>query len=143
MAVPTRIISFVSGTGSQMYSGGGSNYFVETLTGVLYCFFINVSNSDPSFKKSLDGGMTWSTATALKACNMVQISVWYDRWSGIDADLIHVVYSDASVSDVFYRNVNTANADTLSTEYTVFAGISTATGGALSISRMRGHYYLH
>jgi hypothetical protein len=82
--------------------------------------------------------MTWSTPVALKNITCTQISVWYDRWSGINADLIHVVYTDSGTDDVYYRNINAANADSLSTEYTVFAGASTAAGGALSISRMRG-----
>jgi hypothetical protein len=138
MAVPTRIQTDVIRASGVMYTGGGTSFNVKTPNGATYCFFIDASNADPSFKKSLDGGMTWGTATALKACSMTQISVWYDRWSGIDADLIHVAYTDSSTSDVFYRNVDAANSDTLSTEYTVFAGSSTAQGGALSISRMRG-----
>ena len=140
MAIPTRIdVSPFSASISlnTMFTGGMVNYIIETPNSVNYLFYID-ENSNPAFKKSLDGGITWGTSTSLKACSATQISVWYDRWSGINADLIHAAYTDSTSDDVFYRNIDTTNADALSTEYTIFAGASTATGGALSISRMRG-----
>jgi len=138
MAVPTRINSVIYNTLSFMQAGGGVNYVVETPNKVIYAFFIDGFNSDASYSKSLDGGMTWGSPVSIKAGTCVQISVWYDRWSGIDADLIHVVYSDSGNDDVFYQNIDTANSDTISSEHTVFTGASTANGGALSISKMRG-----
>ena len=138
MAVPTKYMSFSETLLNTMILGGGQNYIIETPLGVNYKIFINGANSDPSYSKSLDGGMTWDTPVALKSCTCTQIAVWYDRWSGIDADLIHVVYTDSGADDTFYRSINAASSDSLSTEYTVFAGGTTANGGALSISRMRG-----
>lgn len=138
MAVPTRINVVNNRSISIITQGGGINYIIETPARVLYMIYIDSGTSDPSFSKSLDGGMTWSDATVLKSMSGTQISVWYDRWSGLNSDLIHVVYTDSGVDDVFYRNIDTANSDALSTEYTVFAGASTANGAAISISRMRG-----
>lgn len=138
MAIPTKYMSGAEVIRADMYSGGGQCYIVETPTGVNYKIFINNSTIDPSYSKSLDGGMTWGVVTSLKSCTCSQIAVWYDRWSGIDGDLIHIVYTDSVTDDVFYRNINTASSDSLSTEYTVFAGTDTANGGAISIARMRG-----
>lgn len=138
MAIPTKYVSGSELTIAAGTTGGGQNYLVETLTGVNYKIFLNGSNNDPSFCKSLDGGMTWDAPVALKACTGTQIAVWYDRWSGISGDLIHVVYTDSASDDTFYRNIDTASSDALSAESTVFFGASTAAGGALSIARMRG-----
>jgi len=102
----------------------------------ILCFISLLFSSNKG--TSVDYGNTWGSFVSLKNVVCPQISVWYDRWSGIDADLIHIVYADTGSDDVFYRNLNAANSDTLSTEYTAFAGASTASGGAISISRMRG-----
>lgn len=137
----TRESVLVSQTYStNIYTGGGTNYLIQTPTGVLYLVYID-TNADAAFKKSTDGGLTWSNSTVLKAATVVQLSVWYDRWSGIDADVIHVSYSDSSSDDVFYRSIDTGNSDTLSAEVVIFAGASTANPGpAMSISRARGGY---
>ena len=85
------------------YNGAGTLYGgVTTPTGVLYSFYIGVGN-DPYYCKSTDNGRTWGTSVQIDACNCVNMAIWYDRWSGIDADLIHVVYTDSGVDDVFYR----------------------------------------
>jgi hypothetical protein len=141
MANPTRILVPIPtsrGCKTGALNGGGTQYVIETPSGVNYWVYRDMINSDASFSKSLDGGVTWSNPVALRAMTSTQIAVWYDRWSGIDGDLIHVVYTDNSGANVYYRSINTANSDTLSTEYTVFDGASTANGGAISIARMRG-----
>lgn len=119
------------------YSGAGTLHDVITPIGVIYKFFIDNAN-DPSYIKSTDNGVTWSEPIALKSCTGTQIAVWYDRWSGINAGLIHIAYTDSATDDTFYRTIDTENADTLGTEYTIFAGVSTAVGGSLSITRARG-----
>jgi len=142
MAYPSRIrrklYHGVSAIG--IYTGGGTNYIVETPTGAVYIFLID-ANVDPAYIKSTDYGLTWSDPVALKNCNCVGLAVWYDRWTdptGVLGDLIHVAYTDSTSDDVFYRNIDTASSDALGTERTVFAGTSTANGGAISIARMRG-----
>jgi hypothetical protein len=64
--------------------------------------------------------------------------VWYDRWSSIDADIIHVSYFDASTNNVIYRNIDAGNSDTLSTATTIFDGASLAAGSYMSLTRTRG-----
>jgi len=142
MAIPTRIdiMPAVSQASSLYYTGGGTNYIVETPLGVKYLFYRDAA-SDPVFVKSLDGGVTWGTGTALKGISATQISVWYQRWTdptGTLGDKIWVAYTDSGADDVYIRSVDTANSDALGTEYVVFAGYSTAVGGALSIAQMIG-----
>lgn len=119
-------------------TGAGSQYLVQTPTGVLYCVFLEQADSDLYFTKSSDGGVTWSTPTSIATGTMASLSIWYDRWSGISAGLIHCAYIESGVDDVLYRTIDTENSDTLSTATQVFAGASTAAGPALSITRARG-----
>lgn len=132
-----RVDRVISPTSNTHFNGGGIDYLVETPSGVLYLFYVN-GLSDAAYMKSTDGGLTWSAGTTLKGGTVSQLSVWYDRWSGIAADLIHIVYTEDTVDDVLYVNMNAASSDTLSSETTVFAGATTANGGGLSITRARG-----
>jgi len=117
--------------------GGGVNNLIETPTGVLYCVYVD-SGSDVAFRKSTDGGLTWSNPTIVYAGTVTVLSIWYDRWSNIAAGKIHCAYADSSVDDIFYRSIDTEAADALGVQATVFLGLSTAAGGALSIVEARG-----
>ena len=124
-------------TQNPQFYGAGTNYVVQTLSGALYVFYIN-NLYDLYYRKSLDRGKTWAAPVLIRTGSVSQISVWYDRWSSIAADIIHMAYEDDSVHDVFYRNLNTAS-DTLSTQYTIYAGASQVSYyGTLSITRARG-----
>lgn len=131
-----KIRSFVGFTGAATQTGGGTNYPVKTAAGDHYVIYID-QLSDVVFRKSTDGGKTWSAATVVHAGTATQLAVWYDRWSNISAGLIHLAYT-GSASDTLYRTIDTESGDTLSTETTIFNGASTASGGALSITRARG-----
>lgn len=120
------------------FNGAGSQYLVQTPTGDLYAFYGD-SGSDLAFKKSTDGGLTWSNPKIIFAGTITAFSIWYDRWSDIAAGLIHLAYTESGGSDTLYRTVNTESADALSTQTTIFAGVSAVTtGSALSITRARG-----
>lgn len=120
------------------WSGAGTNYIVQTLGGVLYMVMANMI-SDISFKKSLDGGLTWTQPVAVGPAETdTSLAVWYDRWSGLDSDYICVVWTDATSDDTFFRTINTASSDALSTITVIFAGGSTAAGGHLSVVRAKG-----
>jgi hypothetical protein len=120
------------------FSGAGSLYPVKTAGGDFYWVYID-NASDVMFVKSTDGGMTWGAPTTIFTGTAVQLSVWYDRWSGIAAGLIHCAYSESGTDDVLYRTINTESADALSTQTVIFAGASTANPtGSLSIARARG-----
>jgi len=127
----------IADTVAAQWSGAGTNYIVQTVAGVYYMVYID-SALDVSFKKSTDG-MTWSQATlAATAGTTTQLAVWYDRWSGIASDYILFAFTDSGNDDTFFRTINTASSDALSTQTVVYAGASTAGGGHLSIVRSVG-----
>lgn len=118
--------------------GAGTRYLVQTPSGVLYCVFID-SGADVYFKKSSDGGLSWNSPTQVFSGNTISLSIWYDRWSGISAGLIHCAYTETGGHDTLYRTIDTASSDALSTQTTIFAGASAVTTGSfISISRARG-----
>lgn len=119
------------------WNGGGVEYVVETLSGVLYAFYIN-TDDDVVYRKSTDKGLTWSDYVVVFTGTATQLAVWYDRWSGIAADLIHLTYSESVTDDVFYRTVDAASADALSTQTLIFAGASTAANSHMALTRARG-----
>lgn len=119
------------------YNGAGTNYLVQTPSGVLYSVHIN-GQVDLVFRKSTDGGVTWSPSTLMYTGTCTSVAVWYDRWSNINAGLIHVAWTESGTSDTHYRTINTESSDALSNDVVVFAGTSTAAGGHLSITRAVG-----
>lgn len=124
-------------SGVLQFSGAGTIYPVQTPAGVLYKFYVD-SGSDLSFRKSTDGGLSWSAPTVVFAGTLVSFGLWYDRWSNISAGLIHLAYTETGGSDTLYRTVNTESSDALSTQTTIFAGTSQAANGMVSITRARG-----
>lgn len=120
-----------------MMTGAAFNHVVQTPDGVLYVVFLN-ANSDPVYRKSLDGGVTWNEPVQIAAITATALAVWYDRWSNISAGLIHCAYTDSGTSDTLYRTIDTESSDALSTQTTIFAGTSQASGQHLSICRARG-----
>lgn len=129
--VSINVGSAITGT----YQSAGSVYPVSYNATTMYVFYIN-SSSDPAYAKSTDSGVTW-TEVVLDTGSAISIAIWYDRWSGIDADLVHIAYIDSATDDIHYRNLNLTN-DAVSSEYTAYLGASTASGGTLSITRARG-----
>lgn len=129
---------WIDNTSTSHYTGEGTKYLVETPAGVLYALFIN-HLSDLVYSKSTDGGKTWESPVVVFAGTVVNLSVWYDRWSNISAGLIHCAYTDSGIDDTLYRTIDTENSDALSTETTIFSGATTAIpGSAISICRARG-----
>lgn len=120
------------------WAGAGVNYLVQTPNRVLYLIFVD-NASDVKFIKSTDGGMSWSAATTVYTGTVTQLSIWYDRWSDIAAGLIHCAWSDSGTDLMYYRSIDTENSDALSTQTTIFTGVSVTTSGcSVSITRARG-----
>jgi hypothetical protein len=122
---------------ASQYDGGGTIYPVQTNSGDLYVVYIDALLLDVMYKKSTDGGFTWGAAEPVFAGTAVNLSVWYDRWSGVAADVIHMAYTETGGDDTLYRSLDTSS-DTLGTQTTIFSGTTTAAGGTLSITRARG-----
>jgi len=117
--------------------GECTKYHVETVGGAIYRFRLISTNL--IYQKSTDGGRTWAKSVRVQAAgNCTSWALWYDRWSGIAAGLIHVVSNDLTNDDTNYRSIDTENSDTMSAEVVVFAGTSTADDSNLSITRARG-----
>lgn len=136
--MPTRAdITVGQTTGVLQFTGGGTQYIIQTPTGVFYMVLVD-SASDINFRKSTDGGFSWSNPVIIFAGTISAVSVWYDRWSNIVAGLIHVAYTESGTDDTLYRTIDTESSDALSTQTVIFAGATTASGGALSICRARG-----
>jgi len=135
--MPSRVDVALAQIITGQYIGGGVNNVIQTLSGVLYQVYIDTA-SDVVFRKSTNGGLTWGSPTVVHAGTTTALAVWYDRWSGIAAGLIHCAMTDSADGDASYRTINTESSDALSTETNIFLGGTTAAGGALSICRTRG-----
>jgi hypothetical protein len=117
---------------------GGSHYVVQTKAGALYLFYVDI-NSDLVYKKSLDGGFSWTdTPVIVKAGTILSAAVWYDRWSGLSSDVIHICWMNTDTNDVEYDALDTAS-DALAGTIQVFDGASINTSNNyVSITRARG-----
>lgn len=124
-------------TGDLMFNDAGTKYLIQANNGDLYLVYVD-TGSDVAFKKSTDGGQTWSNSTIVFAGTTTNLAVWFDRWSNISAGLIHCVYTESATDDTLYRTINTESSDALSTQTVIFAGASTATTGHLSVTRAVG-----
>ena len=127
-----------------MHSGAGTCYPIQANNGNYYMTYLQggagISGGAPTFNyvKSPDK-IQWSVPSLIQGsvtgdgiCN------WYDRWSGISADLIYVGMVDSTNDDITFRTINTASADALGTQTVVLAGATTAVGKSISIVRGRG-----
>lgn len=132
-----RIDNTIYVSNSAMYSGAGTQYMVKANNGYLYVIWIDGA-SDVVFKRSTDGGYTWGAPTSVYAGTVTALSVWYDRWSGLSTDYISIAWQESGTDDTLFRTINTGSSDALSTQTSIFAGTSTASGGYLSIARTRG-----
>lgn len=132
-----RADPLIAASQPQQGNFAGVQYLIQTPTGVLYAIVADEDN-DIAFKKSTDGGLSWTYNTVIFVGTATALSVWYDRWSNISAGLIHLAYTESVTDDTLYRTIDTENSDALSTQTTIFAGASTAAGGHLSITRAVG-----
>lgn len=133
----TMIVQHVSAGGAVSFNGAGTRYVVQTPAGVLYRVYIEQTSLDVVYSKSTDG-LVWEAPVTVFTGTATALSIWFDRWSNISAGLIHCAYAESVTDDVLYRSIDTANSDTLGTQTSIFAGASTSSGGALSITRARG-----
>lgn len=133
------VLSLLSNSiNDENWFNASTNYVVETDAGVLYQVYMDSAN-DVMFSKSSDGGKNWAAPVTVFTGTAQHLTVWFDKWSGLAGGLIHCAYSETGGGDVLYRSINTASADALGTQTTVFAGASI--GGntpGISITRTLG-----
>lgn len=136
--MPRRATVMVGATtGAIQYSGAGTIYVVRANNGSYYMVYVD-QGSDVTYRKSSDG-ITWGDGITVFTGTVTNLSIWYDRWTnGITTDYIHIAYTESVTDDTLYRTIDTGSSDALSTQTSIFAGASTANGGALSICRARG-----
>lgn len=138
--MPARFETTIGMCVANTFQTNGHFKCVQTVDGAIYVFQISDVNA-LVYRKSTDGGLTWSLPVTIRTGTETTFAVWYDRWSGIAAGLIHLAYTDSTPDDTFYRSIDTENSDSLSTETTIFAGTSAvAAGSGVSITRARGGY---
>lgn len=135
--MPRRADVYIAENLAAHYNGAGTNYLIQTPSGVLYLVYVD-GGTDVTVRKSLNNGITWGAEIGIFTGTVTALSVWYDRWSNISAGLIHMAYQESATDDTLYRTLDTENSDALSTQTTIFAGASTAAGGHLSITRSVG-----
>lgn len=117
-------------------------------TGPLTAYWFGIEANDIGYRKTIDGGDTWSAKTQIyNTFEPAMISIWYDRWTPDDTGtVIHIALWEGNTDDVHYYTLDTAT-DTLSGTTSggtiVFAGASFALHGEFSseavfISKSRG-----
>jgi hypothetical protein len=128
---------FIDRVNSPHWNGACTGNIIMDNSGNLWCPYVQ-SGLVLMLRKSTNGGLTWERVITISTpTTITNWACWYDRWSGINGDLIHFAYANSADDDINYRNYN-VSTNALSTQTVVFAGASTASGGALSITRARG-----
>ena len=112
-----------------------------------YVFFID-NNSYLNYKKTTDGGSTWSTKVTITTDEINCVSVWYDRWTNGDTgDLIHIAFINYTQKSISYNSLDTTT-DTLGGEVIAYQGTTHTTTYAwtqrvISITKSRsGNIYI-
>lgn len=95
---------------------GASPAVVFTTDQIGYSFFITATTVDLAYKKTTDGGTTWSAVVVIDTAvtGWTNVAVWYDQWTPGDTTgtKIHIAASDTTTDDIYYTFLDT-NGDTL------------------------------
>jgi hypothetical protein len=99
-----------------------------------YWFMIK-SNGTFAYRKTTDGGATWSADVTISAATTnLAFDVWFDQWTpGDTGTLIHTWYFDSTADDVLYRTLDT-NGDVLGTATVVFTRATAVAGRGVFVS---------
>lgn len=102
---------------------------VFTTDSIGYAFYTDDTGDDVRYKKSTDGGASWSGEVDLSGdSNWGSVAVWYDQWTpgDITGTKIYMVACEALTDDVWFKILDT-NGDTLSPTSTTWTAVA-ATG---------------
>ena len=127
---------------SRFLSGGGennhlqtnsANFLIEDHTSGDLVYVGSTLDQDLSIWRSQDGGLTWTLEHSIDQEGGRHCAVWFDRWSQISDNTVHIAYSETSADDILYRSYQ-IDTNTLSSAVVVYAGASTETDqGNMSI----------
>lgn len=128
-AVQAIIDSTVHTTDSSHNGTTFTVVFTSDQTG--YAFYRD-SGGQCSYRKTLDGGTTWSSTTVNidSQTDCLRIAVWYDQWTpgNTTGTIIHLLTIDSGADDIWYTRFNVAS-DTASTPIP----ISASQGGTYAV----------
>ncbi len=118
--------------GTDEFAPSPSTVFTSATTG--YIFFIDAVSQDLIYRKTVDGGKTWSGSVIIDTAvtGWTAVSVWYDQWTPGDTTgtKIHIAASDDTSDDIFYTYLDT-NGDVLKgSVVTAVSGSTTLNEGA-------------
>ena len=135
-------VKFADNDWEQQYRGQGSRYFVQVPPNKVYYFFIDFE-WNLTLARSRNNGLTWDEPIRLAINNLsdiYQYSIWYDSWSDINSNLIHIIYV-TNAYDYFYINYN-VSTETISSPVTVvnypYSTFNPISFTGLSITRAKG-----
>lgn len=124
---------------SDSYDGGGVPYLVHTPSNKIYLFYID-NNNDLMVNYSRNNGLTWNDASFILDQNglIAHYSIWYDRWSDINSDFIHVVCGNSAgvYSYIRYNTLTDTVSSTIQIVDLPFGGFQSSFKG-LSITRAK------
>ena len=93
-----------------------------------YLFFSGSAGASLLYRKTTDGGATWSSAISLGATFLVHLDIWFDRWTPGDAGTkIHIWWLENTTDDLHYRSLDTSD-DSLGTSRIIHLGTTFGEG---------------
>lgn len=141
LAAEVTIDATVNTSAASHNGGSPTTVFISTTTG--YAFYRDLGGGI-AYRKTTDGGATWSAAVAVTAqTDTFQVAVWYDRWTPGDStgNLIHIVYIETSDDDIFYRALDTSNDTFTAAEVNITGGfgyVGTLAAGTNHVALTKG-----
>lgn len=128
--VEAYVIDPTGGDATAQYNPSPNTVFLSDLTG--YIFYVD-STTDVVYRKTVDGGKSWGSPTALSPDKTwLDVAVWYDQWTMDDSGTkIHLVASESETDGIWYHAFDT-NDESLDTDgwLNIFDVDAIAAGGA-------------
>ena len=129
-----RTRSLMGGGHPNFMQTNSSNYLIEDSSSGTLVLVGSTNNQDLVIWRSQDGGLTWVIEHEINIGGTLHVAVWYDGWSNIADDTVHIVYSESDADDIEYVPYD-ISANTLGTNSVILAGTSASPDqGRMSIT---------
>jgi hypothetical protein len=114
---------------------------IKSTDGVLWVFYISVTDGDLYYQRSANNGLTWESPVSINTGTVSLLAVW-PEWEtpGDTGTKIHIWIMETDADDVSYYNLDTATS-TLSTVVVVAAlasGLGNNASTCISGTKSRG-----